>query len=440
MITGYRCIGCGTYVSVATAWPWRCPRPDDDTAHVLRIETTGAFLPVADDRNPFIAYRTRMAWHAFALACGLSDADTVSLVRDVDNAIAAVDGRGFVETPFPRAAALSDALRFAPTGGIWVKDETGNVAGSHKARHLMGVLLHLLVAERTGRAPSATRARLAVASCGNAAVAAATLAAAVGWPIDVFVPPQADPVVLDRLDRLGAHVVACPRRANDRAGDPCLHRFREAVGGGAIPFSVQGPENSLCIDGGRTLGWEILRQLDGERLDRVFVQVGGGALATAIGDAFIDDPLAGGRRPVPRLHAVQAAGCAPLAKAWHRVGALGLSPTETRELARRAGDCMHAWPHPASAAAGILDDETYDWLSVVRAMAVTGGGPVVTAECEIVDANSLAATTTAIRADHTGTAGLAGVCTLRAEIDDSERVAVLFTGTFRDSTTADGAI
>ena len=34
------------------------------------------------------------------------------------------------------------------TGGVWVKDETGNVSGSHKARHLFDVLLQLEVAER----------------------------------------------------------------------------------------------------------------------------------------------------------------------------------------------------------------------------------------------------------------------------------------------------
>jgi threonine dehydratase len=404
----------------------------------LRLESDGAPASIADDPNPFVAYRARMAWHAFALANGISDRDSVALVRDVDAAIAAVDGgdgRGFVQTPFARAGALSAILGFAPTGGVWVKDETGNVAGSHKARHLMAMLLHLLFAERTGRASPSTRPPLAVASCGNAALAAAMLAAAVAWPIDVYVPPDADAVVLDRLDRLGARVTACPRRAMDGPGDPCLHRFHEAVEAGAVPFSVQSPENSLCIDGGRTLGWEMARQLAGARLDRVFVQVGGGALAAAVGDALADDC-----RPPPRLHAVQAAGCAPLAAAWQRVAALGVAAASVSDLAARGRDCMRAWPAPRSAAFGILDDETYDWIGVVRAMAVTGGQPIVAAEEDILAANTLARTTTGISVDHTGTAGVAGVCTLRAELEDTERVAVLFTGTFRDKATALGAI
>ena len=32
--------------------------------------------------------------------------------------------------------------------GVRVKDETGNVSGSHKARHLMGILIYLEVLER----------------------------------------------------------------------------------------------------------------------------------------------------------------------------------------------------------------------------------------------------------------------------------------------------
>ncbi len=53
----------------------------------------------------------------------------------------------------PRSSAardLSDALGFDGDGGVWVKDETGNVSGSHKGRHLMGVLIHLAVMERCG--------------------------------------------------------------------------------------------------------------------------------------------------------------------------------------------------------------------------------------------------------------------------------------------------
>ena len=55
-----------------------------------------------------------------------------------------------------------------------------------------------------------------------------------------------------------------PLRApsDDPPGDPAMLRFREAVAAGAIPFTVQGPENALALDGGRTLGWEIAEQAE----------------------------------------------------------------------------------------------------------------------------------------------------------------------------------
>jgi threonine synthase len=91
------------------------------------------------------------------------------------------------------------------------------------------------------------------------------------------------------------------------------------------------------------------------------------------------------------------------------------------------------WPwesEPASIAHGILDDETYDWLAVVRAMLATGGRPLVVGEPELRAANELAVRATGIQADATGSAGLAGLLHLRdqGEVAPAERVAVLLTG------------
>jgi threonine synthase len=377
-------------------------------------------VPPDDDVNPFVAYRRRMAWYAFARARGATDDDTVSLVRDVDDAVRSVDGTGFRVTPFAPAEGVSEALRL----DVWVKDETGNVAGSHKARHLMGVLLHLLVAERTG-AVRGDRPTLAIASCGNAALAAATLASAVSWPLDVFVPPQADPWVLDRLAALHAHVVTCPRRPGAPPGDPCLRQFRAAVDAGAVPFSVQGPDNGLCLDGGRTLAWEVAAAWGERPAPRLFVQVGGGALASSVG-GVLSMPGEHGE-PWP-LHAVQTAGCAPLARAWHRAKEFGVETAGTRWT-----DCMQPWEtEPVSMATGILDDETYDWLGVVTAMEASGGWPVVASEADVVAAHHLARTATTIPVDPTGSAGLAGVRAMRPCLVDGERVVVLFTGRSRD--------
>ncbi|MDO8391006.1 MAG: PLP-dependent lyase/thiolase [Actinomycetota bacterium] len=432
LVAGWSCTVCGASVDIAVPLSWRCPRAGDDRHHVLQLVQGAAVLQSAGDANPFLGFRQYLAWDGFAAAAGLTDAARAAVVSELEAHVAAVEGRGFVTTPFARADALSDALGFAPGGGVWVKDETHNVGGSHKARHLFTILLHLRTAEIAGLAPwsagggssASDRPPLAIASCGNAAIAAGTLAAAVGWPIRVFVPSSADLHVTKRLAELGATVVECPRLPTDPPGDPCVHRFREAVAAGAVPFSVQGTENAWCLDGGRTIGWEMVTQAQQQSvaLDRVFVQVGGGAFA-----ACVTAGLAMGGS-LPRLHAVQTQACAPLARAWERSQALG----GPQQAGGHWADCMWPWEHVGeSAADGILDDETYDWLPVLAAMATTGGSPVVVAEADVLASNEVGCRATGIDASATGTAGLAGLLAIRGEVGAHERVAVVFSGVRR---------
>lgn len=441
MITGFRCASCGAEVGIDTPMPWRCPRVHPDEGgrhHVLIVVDDGAPARAVADPDPFVAFGDRLAWRAFARSHGMSSQRCDELTREVGAAIAHVAGTRFTFTPFLRQDRLSDELGFTSDGGVWVKDETSSVGGSHKARHLMSILLHLLAVEELGLAQWPTRAKrppLAIASCGNAAIAASTLAAAVDWPIVVFVPPWAGQTVTAHLTRLGATLTVCPRQDGDPPGDPTMHRFRDAVAQGAVPFSVQGPENALCLDGGRTLGWEIVeRAADaglsvpsarGRSLDRMFVQVGGGAFASGIVASFAGSPLAD-----TAIMAVQTEGCAPLARAWDAVQRL---PGGAADAAAHWGHCMWPWEsEPHSLADGILDDETYDWLGIVEGMARTGGAPVVAAEHVVVEAARLAPVSTGIDVSPTGAAGLAGLLAVRDTVGDDERVAVVFSGLRRD--------
>jgi threonine synthase len=272
----------------------------------------------------------------------------------------------------------------------------------------MGVMLYLRILEAAHLpAGEGLRAhRLAIASCGNAAVAAAVIARAARWPLNVFIPPDASPAVVRRLRELGAGIAVCERRTGE-AGDPCFLRFREAVAAGAIPFGVQGTENGLAIEGCRTLAFELAEGLRDAEVapDALFVQVGGGALASALAQGFAVAVAAGVLPRAPRLRAVQAAGCAPLARAWRRLGV-----TPLPEAARARSRFMWPWETvPASLAHGILDDETYDWWAVAEGMRATGGGPVVVDEEVLARARDLARLHTGIAVSATGAAGLAGV-------------------------------
>lgn len=439
-------------------------------------------------RSTFRRYARRLEAHRLVERGAITEAELISAVEAIDEAVAAVEGRGFEVTPFAPRPELARAVGLDPSVELWVKDETGNVSGTHKARHLFGVALAHRLAEATSEAschpddshgPDGSRspeAPYAIASCGNAALAAAVLARAVGRALDVYVPVWANPAVVERITELGGRVVRCPR-TDGVLGDPAHHAMQAAVAAGAVPFSCQGTDTPTAIDGARTLAYEMVDALAADalrpaldalaadaaasdpgpaagasdsgtaalaadalgpaRLDRVFVQVGGGALATALVTGLA---AAEGVDRLPVVHAVQPVGNHPLVRAWDRVAAEITgeeAPTDNRaraaaaagmgrlgdEAVRAVGARLAADParymtpwetEPVSYATGILDDIAYDWTAVVEAMLRSGGHPVVAGEDDLRRAHRLARLHTGIDVCPTGAAGLGGLLALLA--------------------------
>jgi threonine synthase len=163
--------------------------------------------------------------------------------------------------------------------------------------------------------------------------------------------------------------------------------------------------------------------------------------------AFEEARATGQIAALPIIDTVQTQGGYPLARAHERVlqhlHALAGSPVAEpdveaglRDIAQHRAEYMWAWEtEPVSIAHGILDDETYDWLAVVRAMLLTGGRSVVVDEATLEEANTLAVPDLGIDADHTGTAGLAGLIQLTRDgiVRPDETVAVIFSGARRSS-------
>lgn len=397
------CHGCGGRFDPMSTLALACPRavPGDGIDHVLEPVIEGRRWPLGQEDNPFLRYRS------LSLAATMLDDERLStVIEELDLAVQQVDGRGFRITPWAWSSSLS----------CMVKDETGNVAGSHKGRHLFGLMIYLRVLEHTGRMPQ--RPPLAIASCGNAALAAAVVARAARWPLQVFVPTDADPAVLDRLATLGAHVQTCPR-APDQPGDPAVYALRQALAAGALPFTVQGDACGISVEGGRTLSWELCDQ--GELPDVLYVQVGGGALASAVWQGLRDARQLGRISHLPRLVLVQTDNAHPLARAWRRLDGQDLS-LAARDRAR----FMWPWEQPPhSVAHGILDDETYDWWACCEGLRATGGEVILVDEQTLVAARD-EARAAGFSASATGTAALAG---LRAHPPPKgERAGVLVTG------------
>jgi len=475
------CVGCGTRVHAYDTAAFACPNRDclPEANHVLQKKhvVTRALWQrtyLEDSKNPFIRYRHRLLGYHRTLNARHTDVDYLERIMQLDGVLAAIDGSGFVETPLTIERELADALDFDPAQNLFVKDETRNVGGSHKARHLFGILLNL--------GADALKRPFAIASCGNAALAAAIVSKAAGTALEVFIPTDAETAVVERLKRLGANLTVCERREGE-LGDPCYLRFLEAVKAGAIPFSCQGSDNGLTIEGGQTLAYELFDQWRAKRhmCHHMFVQAGGGALASSSAQALAEvmrhEPL-----PVlPRFHTVQTGSVFPLARAYDRVvrliaarlrdeplpaleacvddmdtaararmhGASGIAErlimadcirsawdsTAVQSIIRYAAAKKHVfmwpWENPTpSMAHGILDDETYDWFAILCTMLRTGGLPLVADESYIARAHTLARETTAISPSATGSAGLAGLLLMKEAraIADYENACLYFTG------------
>lgn len=396
--------------------------------------------------NPFIRHREHLDVHRFAIESGLSDAAYVDMVVAADRSIIDVDGVGFRVTPLIE-------LDLGRSGRALAKVETGSVGGSHKARHLFGLLLRQLIEEATPESErSEGPADLAIASCGNAALGAAVVARSAGRRLRVFVPTTADQAVLRELERLDADITTCPRSPG-QTGDPCIAALGAALQAGARPFTVQGTVEPAAIDGGRTLGLELAEQLDqrGVQPAEILIQIGGGALATAVLDGL---RRAWPDRQQPRFHPVQPEAAHPYVACWRRavaslLGSRGLpepagdperaelvarsfSEAEIRAHLEARPELMEPWPGtPHSVASGILDDVTYDWQTVMSHQMPSAGWPILVSEETFREAAEMARGVDP-RPDETGAAGLAGLLTHRraGATGDGESV-VLLTGAVR---------
>src|SRR5262249_11335799 len=143
-----QCAACDYIAPPDAPYPFRCPNAGTDGAdHVLVrvLDLAATEFPAGTEANPFLRYRTLLHSYQVALAHGISDAGYCDLVSELDAEVARVDGHGFAVTPFSRSGGTgggqSQGGGAEPAGdglaGAWVKDETGNVSGSHKGRHLM---------------------------------------------------------------------------------------------------------------------------------------------------------------------------------------------------------------------------------------------------------------------------------------------------------------
>ena len=183
-----------------------------------------------------------------------------------------------------------------------VKDEGRLPTGSFKAR---GLVMAVSMAKAFGIT------RIAMPTNGNAGAALAAYCAHAGIEAFVFAPDDTPEINLREIALQGAKVW----RVNGLIGD-----CGAIVGAGKEPmgwFDFSTLKEPYRIEGKKTMGLELVEQLDWQVPDVIFYPTGGGTGLIGMWKAFAELEAIGLIGPErPRMVAVQASGCAPIVRAW----------------------------------------------------------------------------------------------------------------------------
>ena len=260
-------------------------------------------------------------------------------------------GEGY--TPLVRAARLGRKLGMR---SLYVKDESLNPTNSFKAR---------------GMTAAVTRARdlgartLAVPSAGNAANALAAYAAAAGLAARVFMPRDVKRPFIRECELYGADVTLVDGLISD-AGRVAAERGAEAGW-----YNVSTLKEPYRVEGKKTMAYELAEQLGWQWPDWIVYPTGGGTGIVGMWKAFEELEQLGwmpaGRRP--RFVSVQAAGCAPIVRAFEAG-------------AERAG----VWSDARTVADGLRVPGAIGDFLILRALRDSRGAAVAVEDAEMIAA------------------------------------------------------
>ncbi len=198
---------------------------------------------------------------------------------------------------------------------LWVKDEGMNPTASFKARGLTMAVT---------RAKALRLPGVCVPTAGNAGIALAAYAAAAAMPCRIYAPETTPPPILGSIRAFGAELELVAGHIGD-AGKATLQFAKESG-----YFNVATVREPYRVEGMKTMGYEVAEQLGWRLPDAIVYPTGGGEGTIGIWKAF-GEMLDWGWLPPetrkPRMIIAQAAGCAPLVRAF-REGAEKATPWE----------------------------------------------------------------------------------------------------------------
>ena len=242
---------------------------------------------------------------------------------------------GEIETPLvplPRAGGSN----------VLVKDEGRLPTGSFKAR---GLVMAVSMAKALGVT------RIAMPTNGNAGAALAAYATRCGIETVVFCPDDTPEINVREIALQGARVW----RVNGLIDD-CGAIVAEGAKQGRW-YDVSTLKEPYRIEGKKTMGLELAAQFGWRLPDAIFYPTGGGTGLIGMWKAFDELETLGWIGPErPKMFAVQAAGCAPIVKAFD----------DGVEHAER-------WENAETIAAGIRVPRAVGDFLILRAVRESGG-------------------------------------------------------------------
>ena len=256
-------------------------------------------------------------------------------------------------TPLLHARRLGAALGL---DRLFIKDESLNPTNSFKARGLSAAVT---------RAAHLGAKTLSIPTAGNAGNAMAAYAARAGLEARVFMPKDVKTPFVKECELYGAEVTLVDGLITD-AG-----RVAAELGKPLGWYDVSTLKEPYRIEGKKTMGYELAEQLDWRLPDWIIYPTGGGTGMVGMWKAFAEMSELGwidpGRRP--RMVTVQAAGCAPIVRAFH-------------DGTERAA----AWEHAHTVADGLRVPRAIGDFLVLRAVRESGGAAVAVTDADMVAA------------------------------------------------------
>ena len=246
---------------------------------------------------------------------------------------------GEAMTPVVQLRRLAEKLG---GGDLLVKDEGRLPTGSFKAR---GLVMAVSMAKALGIT------HMAMPTNGNAGAALAAYASHVGIKSTIFCPDDTPEVNVSEIALQGATVY----RVNGLIDDcgKIVAEGKQKVGW----FDASTLKEPYRIEGKKTMGLELAEQLGWQVPDVIFYPTGGGTGLIGMWKAFAELEaigFIGSKRP--RMVAVQAAGCAPMVRAYE----------QGEEHARR-------WEDAHTIAAGIRVPQAVGDFLILRAVRESKG-------------------------------------------------------------------